>query len=97
MAKVKPLGDRILVELEEDRELKEGGIIIPDTAREKPLRGRVIELGAGKLDDEGNTVTFNVKKGDTVLLPQYGGSVVKIDGNTYQIIREEDVLGVISQ
>ena len=93
--KIKPLGDRVLVKPAEVREESKGGIIIPDTAKEKPQEGVVIAVGTGKLDDSGKVIPFNVKKGDRVLLPKYGGTEVKIDDEEYQIVREEDILGVI--
>jgi chaperonin GroES len=93
--KIKPLGDRVLVEPLKEAEVKKGGIIIPDTAKEKPQEGVVIALGTGKLDDDGKKVPFNVKKGDVVLMPKYGGTEVKVDGKEYQIMREEDILAVI--
>ena len=72
-----------------------GGIIIPDTAKEKPQEGTVIALGTGKLDDDGKIVPFNVKVGDLVLMPKYGGTEVKMGGKEYQIMREDDILAVI--
>lgn len=93
--KVKPLGDRVLVEPQKDEELKKGGIIIPDTAKEKPQQGKVIAIGTGKYDDNGKLLPFNVKVGDKVLMPKYGGTEVKIDEKEYQIMREEDILGII--
>jgi len=93
--KIKPLGDRILVEPIKEEEVAKGGIIIPDSAREKPQEGKVIAMGTGKIDKEGNKVAFNVKKGDIVLMPKYGGTEVKLDGKTYQIMREDDILAVI--
>jgi len=93
--KIKPLGDRVLVKPVDDGEVKKGGIIIPDTAKEKPQEGKVIALGTGKLDDDGKIIPFNVKKGDLVLMPKYGGTEVKIDDETYQIVREDDILAVI--
>jgi len=92
---VKPLGDRVLVQPLEQDEVKKGGIIIPDTAKEKPQEGKVIALGTGKRDDDGKLVPFTVKKGDRVLISKYGGTEIKIDGNDYLIMREEDILGVI--
>ncbi len=93
--KIKPLGERVLIEpLSADEQVK-GGIIIPDTAKEKPQEGKVIALGTGKIDDDGKVVPFNVKKGDIVLMPKYGGTEVKMDGKEYQIMREEDILAVI--
>ncbi len=93
---IKPLGDRVLVKPATEGEVKKGGIIIPDTAKEKPQEGTVVAVGTGKLDDAGKLIPFNVKKGDKVLMPKYGGTEVKIDDVEYQIIREEDILGVIS-
>lgn len=93
--KIKPLGERVLVEPIKEEEVAKGGIIIPDSAREKPQEGKVIAVGTGKLDKEGNKVPFNVKKGDIVLMPKYGGTEVKLDGRTYQIMREEDILAII--
>jgi chaperonin GroES len=95
MVKIKPLSDRVLVEPVEQGEVKKGGIIIPDTAKEKPQEGKVIALGTGKRDEDGKIIPFNVKVGDRVLMPKYGGTEVKIDDKTYQIIREEDILGII--
>jgi len=92
--KIRPLGDRVLVEPQEE-EVKKGGIIIPDTAKEKPQEGKVISVGTGKLDDTGKKIPFNVKAGDKVLMPKYGGTEVKIDNKTYQLVREEDILAVI--
>ena len=94
--KIQPLGDRVLVEPLKDEETTKGGIIIPDTAKEKPQQGKVIAVGTGKIDDNGNKVPFNVKKGDLVLMPKYGGTEVKVDGKEYQIMREDDILGVIA-
>lgn len=94
---IKPLGDRVLVKPVVESEVKKGGIIIPDSAKEKPQEGTVVAVGTGKLDDSGKLIAFNVKKGDRVLMPKYGGTEVKIDDVEYQIIREEDILGVISK
>ena len=93
--KIQPLGDRVLVEPQEEQEVKKGGIIIPDTAKEKPQQGVVIAVGTGKLNDKGEKIPFNVKKGDKVLMPKYGGTEIKLDGTTYQIMREEDILGIL--
>ena len=92
---IKPLGDRVLVEPIEERETKKGGIIIPDSAKEKPQEGKVIAIGTGKRDDDGKLIAFNVKKGDRVLMPKYGGTEVKMDDKNYQIVREDDILAVI--
>ena len=93
--KIQPLGDRVLVEPVKEDEVKKGGIIIPDTAKEKPQQGKVIAVGSGKLDDSGKVIPFHVKKGDKVLMPKYGGTEIKIDSKDYLILREEDILGVI--
>lgn len=92
---IQPLGDRVLVRAIEEKEVKRGGIIIPDTAKEKPQEAEVIALGTGKLDDEGKKVAFTVKKGDKVLISKYGGTEVKVDGESYLIMREDDILGII--
>ena len=93
--KIQPLGDRVLVEPIKEDEIKKGGIIIPDTAKEKPQEGVVIAVGTGKRDEDGKLIPFNVKKGDKVLMPKYGGTEVKIDNKEYQIVREDDILAVI--
>ena len=92
---VKPLGDRVLVQPIEEQETKKGGIIIPDTAKEKPQEGKVVALGTGKRDEDGKNIPFTVKAGDTVLISKYGGTEIKIEGNTYLIMREDDILGII--
>ena len=93
--KIRPLGDRVLVKPLDEGEVSKGGIIIPDTAKEKPQEGKVIAVGTGKLDDDGKVIPFNVKKGDKVLMPKYGGTEVKIGDQEYQIVREEDILAII--
>ncbi|MBA3882718.1 MAG: co-chaperone GroES [Chthoniobacterales bacterium] len=92
---VKPLGDRVLVQPIEEQETKKGGIIIPDTAKEKPQEGKVVALGTGKLDDNGKKVEFTVKEGNKVLISKYGGTEIKVDGESYLIMREDDILGII--
>ena len=92
---VKPLGDRVLVQAIEQEEVKKGGIIIPDSAKEKPQEGKVIAVGTGKRDDSGKLIPFEVKKGDRVLISKYGGTEIKVDGKEYQIMREDDILGII--
>jgi chaperonin GroES len=93
---VNPLGDRVLVEPAEEKEVKKGGIIIPDSAKEKPMEGIVVALGTGKTDDNGNKVAFEVKKGDRVLISKYGGTEIKIDGKEYKILNSDDILAVIA-
>jgi chaperonin GroES len=92
---VKPLGDRVLVEPAEEKEVKKGGIIIPDTAKEKPTEGLVVALGTGKTDDNGKKIPFEVKKGDRVLVSKYGGTELKLDGKEYKIFNSDDILAVI--
>ncbi len=92
---VKPLGDRVLVEAVEEKEVKKGGIIIPDSAKEKPQESVVRALGTGKTDDKGNKVAFDVKVGDRVLTSKYGGTDIKIDGKEYKILGSDDILAVI--
>jgi chaperonin GroES len=92
---VRPLRDRILVErLEHAEQRSVGGIIIPDTAREKPQQGRVVAVGKGRVNDKGEVFPLDVKAGDTILFGKYAGSEIKIDGKEYLIIREDEVLGV---
>lgn len=95
MAKIRPLGDRVLVKREEETEQKVGGIIIPDTAKEKPQRGEVIEAGNGELNEKGERTPLEVKKGDKVLFSKYAGNEIKLDGEEYLIIRESEILGII--
>jgi chaperonin GroES len=92
---VKPLGDRILVEPAEEKETKKGGIIIPDSAKEKPMESIVVALGTGKLDDNGKRIPFEVKKGDRVLVSKYGGTEIKLDGRELKILNADDILAVI--
>jgi len=92
---VKPLGDRVLVEPAEEKEIKKGGIIIPDSAKEKPVESIVVALGTGKTDDDGKKVPFEVKKGDRVLTSKYGGTEIKIDGKEYKILSSDDILAVL--
>src|ERR1700741_4251448 len=92
---VRPLHDRILVRRIEEKETVRGGIIIPDTAKEKPQEGEVVAGGAGRLSADGKRITLEVKKGDRVLIGKYSGTEIKIDGTEYTILREDDVLGVL--
>ena len=94
--KVKPLYDRILVRRVEAEEKVKGGIIIPDTAKEKPLEGKVVAVGAGRLDEDGKRIPLEVKSGDRVLIGKYAGTEIRIDDKEHVIVREEEVLGVIS-
>ncbi len=93
--KIRPLHDRILVKRVEEEKKSKGGIIIPDTAKEKPQEGRVVGVGTGKLLDNGTTRSLEVSKGDRVLFGKYSGSEVNIDGEEHLIIREEDVLAIL--
>ena len=93
--KVRPLADRILVKREDPSETVKGGIIIPDTAKEKPQEGKVVAVGSGRIDDNGKRVALEVKKGDLILMGKYAGTEVKIDGEEHIIMREDDVLAII--
>lgn len=93
--KVQPLYDRLLVKRVEAEEKTKGGIILPDTAKEKPRQGNVVAAGQGKVNDKGERVPMNVKAGDTVLFSAYAGTDIQIDGEDYLIMREDDVLGII--
>ena len=93
--KVKPLNDRVLVKRIEETEKTKGGLIIPDTAKEKPQQGKVMAVGKGRVSDKGETTPLDVKVGDTVLFGKYAGNEIKLDGEEFLIMREEDVLGVI--
>jgi chaperonin GroES len=93
--KVRPLHDRILVKREEEEEARAGSIIIPDTAKEKPQRGKVVSAGNGKIAEDGKRIALDVKAGDRILFGKYSGSEVKIDGEEYLILREEDVLAIL--
>jgi chaperonin GroES len=92
---IKPLSDRILVKAFEEDEMKKGGIIIPDTAKEKPQKGEVMAIGPGRLTDDGERLPMEVKTGDTVLYGKYSGSEVTIDDDKYIILRESDVLAIL--
>ena len=93
--KLKPLGDRMLVEPVEEMETNKGGIIIPDSAKEKPMEAIVRALGTGKTDDDGKKLAFEVKVGDRVLTSKYGGTDVKLDKKDYKLVSSDDVLGII--
>ena len=92
---LRPLHDRILVQRIEEEEQKVGGIIIPDSAKEKPQQGKVVAVGAGKADKDGKRIALDVQQGDTILFGKYSGQEIKIDGDEYLIMREDEVLGVI--
>ena len=93
---VRPLADRVLIRRIEEQETVRGGIIIPDTAKEKPQEAEVVAVGPGRLTEDGKRIAMEVKKGDRVLIGKYSGTDVKIDGTEYVILREEDVLGVLA-
>ena len=93
--KIRPLQDRVIVKRLEEEEKTKGGIIIPDTAKEKPQEGKVIAVGKGKLTDEGKLIPLDVKAGDRILFGKYSGTEVKIEGEEHLIMREDDILGVI--
>jgi chaperonin GroES len=95
--KVRPLNDRILVKRLEEEEMTKGGIIIPDSAKEKPAEGEIIAVGKGKINDKGDRLKLDVKVGDRVLFSKYGGTDVKIDGVDHLIMREDDVLAVVEK
>ena len=93
--KLRPLQDRILVKRVEEATTTKGGIIIPDTAKEKPAEGEVIAVGIGRIGEDGKRIALEIKKGDKILFSKYGGTEVKIEGEEYLIMREDDVLGII--
>jgi chaperonin GroES len=95
--KIRPLQDRVIVKRVQEEEKTKGGIIIPDTAKEKPIEGEVIAVGSGKLQDDGKLRAPDVKKGDRVLFGKYAGTEVKLDGIEHLILREDDILGVIEK
>ena len=92
---IKPLGDRVLLEICENREQMKGGILIPDSAKEKPQEYKVIALGTGKNDENGKKIPFDVKVGDIVLTSRYGGTEVKVDDKEYKVVAQDDILAVI--
>ena len=93
--KVKPLGDRVLIKRVEPEETMKGGIIIPDTAKEKPMEGKVMAVGAGTYDENGKRIAMDVKKGDRVLIGKYAGTEFKLDDDDHVIVREDEILGVL--
>jgi len=95
--KIRPLNDRVLVIREDEEQKSAGGIIIPDTAKEKPQRGKIVAVGPGKMGDDGKRITMEVKKGDRVLFTKYAGTEIKIDGVEHVFMREDDILSVIEK
>ena len=93
--KFRPLHDRVLVKRLEEEEKTKGGIIIPDTAKEKPMEGKVIAVGSGRLDEDGKRIPMEVKKGDRILFGKYAGTEIKIDDTEHIILREDEILGII--
>jgi chaperonin GroES len=94
--KVKPLNDRVLVKRIEEVQVTKGGILIPDTAKEKPIEGKVIAVGPGKMSDAGARMTLQLKEGDRVLFGKYAGTEIKMEGDEYLMMREEDILAVLT-
>ena len=93
--KFRPLHDRVLVEREESEEKSAGGIIIPDTAKEKPMQGKIIAVGSGARDEQGKVTPLDVKEGDTVLFGKWSGTEIKLDGTDYLIMKESDIMGIV--
>lgn len=93
--KLKPLNDRVVIEASKAEEKTAGGIVLPETAKEKPLTGKVVAAGPGKLNDDGSRTPLDVKKGDKVLFGKYSGSDVEVDGKEYKIMRESEILGIV--
>jgi len=93
--KVKPLNDRVLVKRTEELTVTKGGIVIPDTAKEKPIEGKVVAVGPGKMSDQGQRMTLQVNEGDKVLFGKYSGTEIKVEGEEYLMMREEDILAII--
>ena len=94
---IQPLADRVVVKPVEEQEVKKGGIIIPDTAKEKPMEGEIIEVGSGRIADDGKKVDLEVKKGDRVLYGKYSGTEIAIDGEEFLIMRESDIFAVVNR
>ncbi len=93
--KIRPLQDRLLVQPILDKEVRKGGIIIPDSAKERPIEGRVKAVGKGKIGDDGKAIALEVKVGDKVLYSKYGGTEIKVDGEDFLLMREDDILGIV--
>lgn len=93
--KLKPLGDRVVVEAVEREEKTKGGLVLPDTVKEKPIEGRVVAVGGGKLNDDGKRMPMDLKEGDRIIYSKYSGTEVKLDGKDYLILSERDVLAVV--
>jgi chaperonin GroES len=93
--KVRPLHDRLIIQTMKEEEITKGGIIIPDTAKEKPVEGKVIAVGAGRIKKDGTKIPLEIKKGDLVLYAKYGGTEIKMDGEDYLVMKEDDILAII--
>jgi chaperonin GroES len=93
--KIKPLNDRVLVKRIEETQVTKGGIVIPDTAKEKPMEGRVIAVGPGKMSDAGNRMSLQAKEGDRILFGKYSGTEIKVEGEEYLMMREDDILAIV--
>lgn len=93
--KVKPLGDRVIIQPSESKEQTKGGIVLPDTAKEKPQEGKIVAVGAGKKTDDGKLIALSVKVGDVVLYGKYSGTEITVDGEEYLMVREEDILAIV--
>ena len=93
--KIKPLNDRVLVKRLEETQMTKGGIYIPDTAKEKPIEGRIMAVGAGKISDKGERMPMSVKEGDRILFAKYAGTEIKLEGEEYLMMREDDILAII--
>jgi chaperonin GroES len=93
--KVKPLNDRVLVKRIEEAQVTKGGIVIPDTAKEKPIEGRVIAVGPGKMSDAGNRMSLQAKEGDRILFGKYSGTEIEVEGEEYLMMREDDILAIV--
>jgi chaperonin GroES len=94
--KITPLGDRVVIKPSEEKERTKGGIVLPDTAKEKPQEGKIIAVGSGRCSDEGKVIPLTVKVGDTVLYGKYSGTEITIDGDDYLIVKEEDILAIVA-
>ena len=95
--KLKPLADRVMVRPIEREKVSKGGIVLPDTAKEKPQEGKIIAVGEGRVSDDGKRIPMDVKVGDIVIYAKYGGTEIKIDGNEYLMMREDDILGIVEK
>ena len=93
---IQPLADRVLLKVLEAKETTKGGIVLPDSAKEKPQEGKIVAVGTGRIDDDGKMTPLQVKKGDTVLFGKYSGTELEVDGEEYLMVKEEDILGIVS-